>query len=571
MLSPFPRLKAASLVVVLALPLAGCLSGGGGGGDGGGGSSGTVGPSSYQYAKPNSAEAARFLHQSTYGPTPDEIEALKSAGYLEWVDAQFQIAPTSHVAYLDAEKARGENVWQHKVMESFWMQAAHGTDQLRQRMVFALSQIFVVSTESSSLGDQPWGLASYLDMLGRNAFGNYRQLLEDVALHPAMGLYLSHLGNEKEDAATGRTPDENFAREVLQLFSIGLHQLNPDGSAKRDGSGNRIPTYDLDTVMGMARVFTGWSWGGPDKSDNRFRGWRNEEVNQNHWRTPMQSYPKFHSTAAKEILNDVIIPAGGTAEQDLKVALDAIFNHPNTGPFISFRLIQRLVTSNPSAAYVTRVSTAFANNGAGVRGDMQAVIRAVLLDPEARDMAQLRSTTFGKVREPVLRLGNWLRMASAASDQGTMRIHNLEDPVWSLGQNPLRSPSVFNFYRPEYSPPGTVARAGLMAPEYQIVHETSVTGNINFFQSVIERGYGWEEGHIIKPRYERLYAFTPSADALTGEVDLMLFSGGMSAELRTGIIAAVNNVRSGTTDWQKKRVQAALFVAMSAPEYVVQK
>ncbi|MCH2222462.1 MAG: DUF1800 family protein, partial [Dechloromonas sp.] len=250
----------------------------------------------------------------------------------------------------------------------------------------------------------PLAAASFLDTLSQHAFGNFRDLLEAVTLHPAMGTYLSHLGNDKENTATGRMPDENYAREVMQLFTIGLWELNEDGT-RRQQNGQDIPTYGQPEVMGMAKVFTGWSWAGPDTNEGRWLGWVNG-VQTQPWDQPMQPYPQHHSTSEKRILRGVVIPAGTGPRESLEIALDTLFNHPNVGPFIGRQLIQRLVTSNPSPAYIARVARAFNNNGAGVRGDMKAVIRAVLLDPEARDAAKLADGNWGKLREPVVRVAN---------------------------------------------------------------------------------------------------------------------------------------------------------------------
>jgi uncharacterized protein (DUF1800 family) len=269
-----------------------------------------------------------------------------------------------------------DSAYINAVMESFWLQAVRGPDQLRQRTVFALSQIFVVSNVNSSIDSEVGAHASYLDMLARNAFGNFRTLLEEVATHPAMGHYLSHFRNEREDEASGRIPDENFAREVMQLFTIGLWELNQDGSRRRDPAGEFIPTYAQDDVSGLARVFTGWSWGGPDRSVARWHGW----VGGRNWQEQMGNYPDFHSPSEKRFLG-VTIPAGTSGEESLRIALDRLFNHPNVGPFIGRQMIQRFVTSNPSPAYIARVAAAFNDNGQGVRGDMRAVLRAVLLDP----------------------------------------------------------------------------------------------------------------------------------------------------------------------------------------------
>ena len=276
------------------------------------------------------------------------------------------------------------------IYQSFWRSALAADDALRQRVAFALSQIFVVSLNDANVSQHPRGVASYFDVLGRNAFGNFRTLLEDVTLHPMMGLYLSHLRNRGD---SDRVPDENYAREVMQLFTIGVHQLNQDGTRVLDGSGQPVETYNNDDVTGIAKAFTGWSWAGPDTETSRFNG-GGSPSNPNRNIEPMQPYPQYHSEAAKTFLGGTC-SAGTMPRVSLTCALDRLFMHSNVGPFIGRQLIQRLVTSNPSPAYVARVAAAFADNGQGVRGDMKAVLRRILLDPEARNAPAPDDSVFG--------------------------------------------------------------------------------------------------------------------------------------------------------------------------------
>ncbi|WP_395012301.1 DUF1800 family protein, partial [Undibacterium sp.] len=322
--------------------------------------------------QPSPAQAARFLQQSTFGPKESDISALSNLGFSNWFDSQTSAQQTLHRNYMDkvAETLpKGlADLNQNYFFESFWQQAINGEGQLRQRVAFALSQIFVVSFQDSGVNNYPRGVASYYDTLGTHAFANYRQLLEAVSLHPMMGVYLTSLRNQKESGT--RVPDENYAREVMQLFSIGLYKLNLDGSYVIE-NGKLVETYSNADITGLAKVFTGWSWAGPDKSNTRFNG-GTPDPNRD-W-LPMQGYPNYHSTSIKAFLG-VNIPAQSPAnpEASLKVALDTLFNHPNVGPFIGKQLIQRLVTSNPSPQYIARVASAFNNNGQGVRGDLKAV------------------------------------------------------------------------------------------------------------------------------------------------------------------------------------------------------
>ena len=520
-------------------------------------------------------EASRFLGRATFGPNMAAIDALAASDSDAWFKAQFSKSQTLHRKYIDgmlaAQAAGGAGVNFVTVNETFWQQAIQGEDQLRQRMAFALSEIFVISMQNESVRLQARGMSSYYDMLGQRAFGNFRDLLEGVALHPMMGLYLSHLRNQKESAT--RTPDENFAREVMQLFTIGLYQLNPDGSLKLS-DGKPIDTYTRDDVAGLARVFTGWSWAGPDQSSTRFYGGTPDPDRD--WQ-PMQNYAAFHSSGEKRFLGKVI--SGATSGQaDAKLALDTLFNHPNAGPFFGRQLIQRLVSSNPSPAYVGRVAAAFANNGSGVRGDMQAVIRAVLLDPEALAPAGTALRT-GKLREPLQRLANWMRAFDARPASGRYTIYYLEDPLSGLGQSPLNPSSVFSFFRPAYVPPNSaLASAGLVAPELQITAEPSVTGYLNFMQDAIASGVG--DYRETKPDYTRELALAGNPGALLDRIDLLLMHGSMPARLRGQITTAVNSIAipaataSNATQVataQANRVKLAIFLTMASPAYLVQK
>ena len=512
-------------------------------------------------------DAARLLVQASYGPTMAEIVHVADIGADAWIGEQFRTPPIdTHWDYVVVRQgpvgctvcnARFINA----AMESFWTQAVRGPDQLRQRTVLALSELFVVSTVNSALETQAEAHASYLDMLSRNAFGNFRTLLEQVSTHPTMAIYLSHMKNDKEDAATGRIPDENYAREVMQLFSIGLWELQPDGSRRKDAYGADIPSFTQADVMGLAKVFTGWSWHCADTGNNCWEGWNGLD-----WKNQLQNYPDHHSTSEQRFLG-VVVPAGTTGEQSLKLALDRLFNHPNTGPFIGSQLIKRLVTSNPSPAYVTRVTRAFNNNGAGVRGDMKAVLRAVLMDPEARDASKLRDPQWGKLREPMVRFGTWMRAFDAKAPNGYYAVWNLEDTVSSLGQNPLRAPSVFNFFRPGYAPPGEVMRQGLVAPEFQITHETTVTGYANFIATVVDRGYGYDSGHIDVGYAEEL-ALAGNPPALLGRLTLLLTAGQRSATTRQTILSAVQAVPDTSP---RSRVSTAVALTMLSPDFIVQK
>jgi uncharacterized protein (DUF1800 family) len=523
-------------------------------------------------------DAARLLSQATFGGSMAEIEALSNSDYNVWLDAQFakpQFGNLHNVAvYLAGQPADKQN-GQTGLTWSLWKNFATAPDSLRQRMAYNLSQIFVIGIDASQYFDFPRGTAQYVDMLGANAFGNFRTLLEEVTYSPMMGIFLSHLRNSKENPATGSVPDENYAREVMQLFTIGLYELNIDGTLKLDGTGKPIETYTNADVSGLAKVFTGLSWGGPDTSNARYSG-NSSARDPNREIIRMQGYDQYHSLSEKKFLG-VTIPATtnatGTTNADLKIALDTLFNHPNVGPFIGKQLIQRMVTANPSPGYVARVASAFNNNGAGERGDMKTVIRAILLDPETR-APNLSSPTVGKLREPVLRFVQWMRAFGARSADSRFLLGSTSDVATSLGQSPMRSASVFNFYRPGYIPPNSkVGNAGLVSPEAQITNESSVVGYLNFMRSAISAGVGTSTNNVrdIQPDYTAELALADNPGALLDRVDLLLNGGQLTANTRDQIRAAIASVNIGTSNPandRRNRVNLAVFLVMASPEYL---
>jgi len=560
----------------LAVVLAGC----GAGGD-------STPPSSGPAPDPTTqVQASRFLAQSSFGANTSSINDVSANGYAVWLNNQLAMpAGSPHQDYLVsviASLPAGQTPQDSHVMNTFWRQAATAPDQLRQRVAFALSQIFVVSLTNDAVSGYKRGVASYLDMLGQQAFGNYRDLLEAVTLHPMMGLFLSHLRNQKESG--NRVPDQNYAREVMQLLSIGLYQLNPDGTLLLQ-NGQPVETYDQDDIVGLSRVFTGFSWAGPDTQNGRFFGSDTPTPDPNREVLPMQAYPQFHSTSVKSFLGTTI-PAQSNSDPkgDLRVALDTLFNHPNVAPFFGRQMIQRLVTSNPSPGYVARVSQAFNAGsftrkdwtvGTGRRGDLRATIAAILLDDEARDMAKITDPTFGKVREPVLRLGAWMRAFNARSTSGSFLLGVTDDAATSLGQSAMRAPSVFNFYRPGYVPPNTaIAAANLVAPEFQIIHEVSVAGYANFMRSAVQSGVGSNSPRDIQADYSAELALADDPNKLIDRINLLLTYGTLSAETRSAMLDALNSVTinaSNPTPGRQNRVYLAALFALSSSEFVVQK
>jgi uncharacterized protein (DUF1800 family) len=443
---------------------------------------------------------------------------------------------------------------------------------------FALSELFVISSQDAIVGQMPRGVANYYDMLGNDAFTNYRQLLQDVTLSPMMGIYLSILANDKGDAT--RDPDENYAREVMQLLTIGLNRLNPDGTAQLDGSGNPIPTYGLNDVVGMAKIFTGFSWNmNGNTSEQAWSGYGASYAGPGYGQDllPLVSYPAHHSTDEKDFLG-VTVPAGGSDPSgDLKIALDTLFNHPNTPIFVSKQLIQHLVTSSPSPAYLQRVAAVFKDNGAGVRGDMQAVITAILMDDEARNTnaATFTSPNYGKVQEPLVRFAHMARAFTAESRSGAFDAGSTEDPAYGFAEMASRAPSIFNWFAPGYTPAGTsIEQAGLTAPEMQITDVTTVIGYLNSMQGALSGGFGNNGDLYMTLATETALANNP--DALLDRVNLLLLAGNMSSTLRSQILAAVNaiSVPAGDADAINQallaRAQTAIFLTVASSEYTAQ-
>ena len=512
---------------------------------------------------PSPREAARFLTQATFGPTTAEIARLQQRGYAAWLDEQFAKPRTRHIDALDQLARNGVRYGANELLESTWQQAVNGDDQLRQRVALALHEIIVVSEFADGLSDNADGLATYYDLLTEHAFGNYRALLEAVTLNPAMGAFQNVLGNDKEDPLTGATPNENYARELMQLFTIGLNKLHPDGSLQLDAHGLPLPTYAQETVAGLARVFTGWWLGGNDV--NNLSQWYDPPVVN--FRLPMANWPYHRSTGVKRLLNGVTLPANQTALKDVRDALDNIFSHPNVAPFISRQLIQKLVTSNPSPAYVYRVASVFNNNGSGVRGDLRAVVRALLLDYEARSLDVINQQGYGKLREPIMRLTALLRAFRGSSPSGRFRYHYAEHPWGDIGQNFLRSPSVFNFFAPTYQYPGALAAAGLAAPEFQLATDASAIAQANYFKVFIF--YGYDEGqHMVNLHYTEFTPFAATPAALVERLDALMLAGAMSSGLRAALVKAVTAVPAGNPT---ERVQTAIFLITFAPEFVIQK
>lgn len=549
------RAAALSPIAALAPALALAACGGGGGAPPSSGGPGViVAPPPPPAPVIADAQAARLLGQATMGITRESIARVKSLGYAGWLDEQF--ATPRAIRHWDWMVGAGFNAAANingtaGYDPSVWRQLVTGQDQLRQRVGMALLEILVVGIDGLTSTWKAFGAAAYLDLLMDGAFGNFRALLESVSTNAAMAQYLTFLGNRKANASTGAVPDENYARELLQLFTIGVNRLNPDGSVQAGAA----ETYTQADVSGLARVFTGFNY---DMGDG---------TTPDRLRRPLVVNAGQHETGAKSFLG-ATIAAGTDGTASLKQALDAIFAHPNVAPFVSRQLIQRLVTSNPSAGYVQRIGAVFENNGQGTRGDLKAVVRAILLDGEARDDAGLANAGFGKLREPIMRFTGWARAFGAASASDGWAIGDTSSATTRLGQSPGRAQSVFNFFRPGYTPPNTaIAAQGLVAPELQITNELSVVGYLNFMQGAIA-GAGVGD---VRADYTAILAKAGDAGALVDEVNLLLAAGQLSAPTVATIRGAVESLPVTATNGSLARVYIAIQLTLAAPEFIVQK
>ncbi|MDA0707351.1 MAG: DUF1800 domain-containing protein [Proteobacteria bacterium] len=524
-------------------------------------------------APPTVAElkgASRLAAQATFGMDFAGIESIARQGHEDWIDSQFTVPVSDHLRIV-ADIVRRRDAGEFAAFEesdeylifarrlAWWHQTVTGDDALRQRVAFALSEIFVVSDSVDILIVHPDALSGYYDMLLSNAFGNFRALLRDVSLHPAMGIYLSHINNRRSDPINNIFPDENYAREVMQLFSIGLFELNIDGSLQLDIDGDPIPTYSNEEIREFAKIFTGFSYGGP----GAFFG---KDYSPN-FSAPMQMFDAEHEPGNKTLLNGTVVPAGQTGMQDFDAAIDNLFNHPNVGPFIGKQLIQRLVTSNPSPAYIERVARAYNGDTTSIRGDMRAVIKAVLLDPEAT-AAPGTLADFGKLREPVVRYASILRQFGANSPDDFIAVvgHFLQ---YVGRQHPLSAPSVFNFFLPAHSPAGEIADAGLVAPEFQITTSNSIIGISNIIDFVILGDYvsdspeGFEPVSLDYQEYEEL---APNIAALVDRLDIVLTAGTLDPATRSAIQNVITDI-----DDMNIRARIAIYMLLLSSDYAVRR
>ncbi len=540
-------------------------------------------------------EATRFLSQATFGGTREEVDNLVEKGIEKWIDEQFELPATYISDSTQLFYELGLQNWvtthngdstgyqlyptPHHVGYAWWNNAINAKDQLRQRMAYALSEILVVSLKSSGYAIR---VADYYDILLKNAFGNYKDLLRDVSLSPTMGLYLSHLNNPKSDTVLNKFPDENYAREIMQLFSVGLYKLNNDGSLM--GGGTPIPTYNNSHIKEMAKVFTGFGVGATkDTSATLYFGYNNQYYFD--YTVPMKMYDDYHEPGDKVIIDDYVIPAGQTGMEDFEQALDHLFNHPNVAPFVCTRLIQHFVKSNPTPSYINDVATVFNDNGDGIRGDLKAVLKAILLHPEARDCEWINHSEQGKLREPILRYTQFARFFGGDFILGKRYWNNYYYFLGKTDQFPLFAPTVFNFFSPGYTPNGELANQNLVGPEFEIHTTRTSVEYANLIYNWVESEWIFYSStsdidanplylNLYQPQYQKtdltsLDERSKDIDALLDELNLYFCNGQLTNETKNFLKNEL--IIYSPSTFNEEKLKIALYLIMLSPDYVILK
>ncbi len=550
---------------------------------------------------PDMAAASRFLSQATLGYNYEEIEYVNQIGIDAWLEEQFNMPPKS---FLEQHLKMTNDVntvvqhpydldYRHYLSFTFYQTLLERPDDaLRFKVANALSQILVMSAKEFGIFfNRTYGAADYYDILYLNAFGNYQDILHDISYHVSMGAYLSSYQNRKADFGLGTQPDENYAREIMQLFSIGLNELNNDGTEKLDADGNPIPTYDNEDIRNLARVFTGL--GG---SATGFPNYPSLPVNfdlsfkHSNYTIPMTMYEDYHDTNEKTLVDGTILPAGRSGYEDINDAIDALFNHPNVGPFISIRLIQQLVKSNPSPAYVNRVANAFNNNGSGIRGDLGAVVEAILMDPEARDCTLLDDPKAGKLIQPLERYTNLLLAFGVNTPSGRFWFRDDQVFDFKTKQSFMRPPSVFNYYSPFYAEGDYVAANDMVSPEFQILNATSgiyymniiedalkvrpfdnhTINDPNFNDGFLTTQYNPDDDPVIELGDEINIVNTQGLSALLDRLDILLCRGHLSSGTRTIIENTITQYQNNVPGYSTEdAVKDAIYFIMVSPDYTI--
>jgi len=551
---------------------------------------------------PDMEGASRFLAQAGFGGTYDEIEYVTQIGIELWLEEQFEMTPSPyltnyktiyqevidkiHAVYPDSEIKRSRELTDFV----FWEKVFKDDDVLRNKAAFALNQIFVLSSRSIKLKDRSFGASNYYDILYGGAFGNFRDILSEVTLHPMMGFYLSHFQNKKGDPELGTLPDENFAREIMQLFTIGLWELNNDGTHKLDANGEKIPTYDIVDIQELAKVFTGLSGGAydeeahPDLIGTELKFWRG--FNKYDATVPMIMWEEEHEQGEKILIDGTVLSAGQAGMQDINDALDVLYNHPNVGPFIAIRLIQQLVKSNPSPAYINRVASAFNNNGQGIRGDMKTVFRAVLTDPEARDCEWIDIPEAGKLRQPLERFITLCRGFNVDTPSGKIWMSDHNILFDEVEQTFMGAPTVFNFFTPFYAEDNYVSPNDMVSPEFQILHSVTAIHYLNWMENAIEKPFrNFTEVNSNVPKLIRNDADEPTldfsdeiniletngVDALLERLDLIMCNGLLTDGSRTIIKTALTELVDSGNLTSEEIVKSALYFIVASADYTILK
>jgi uncharacterized protein (DUF1800 family) len=526
----------------------------------------------------------RLMRQATMGVSYQDMATFSKMTPEKWIDEQMKRSSPNmlekmikdRILWRGYVKSLGFDFKEDTVVVrsedfniSWWDHNLNNKDYLKQRIAYVLSQIFVISSRSDVISEHAHGQASYYDLLVKHSFGNFKNLLMDITLHPSMGIYLSHFNNSKTIPERNIHPDENYAREVMQLFSIGLHQLNIDGTLKLDSLKNPIPTYTQKDIKELAKVFTGLSAGraGQFSKPDRPVNFGFDRYNTD-FSTPMAMFEEWHELGGKSFLN-LYIPSGQKGMKDIEMAIDYIYKHPNVGPFIGKQLIQKIVTSNPSPSYIKKVAETFNNNGLGVRGDMAAVFKAILLHPEARSCESISSPIQGKLQEPLVRLFERIRNYKLIPDANNKIFTDGGSAYWNYDQNIMSAPSVFNFYQPGYSPLGSLRNNNLSGPEFQMHNSSS---SLRWANSVMNSD--WQVGYIWRTQREGFYeldisdlnAYANDSEALLNQLDKRFTRGQLTS--RTRKLMKYNIDRNLRT---RERVQSAIGILLLSPEYNILK